>query len=91
LSLTILAATFLVTWWIVLFATLPWGVRTQEEDDSVIPGTAPSAPVRPLLLRKAAATTVISAAIVGLIYWLVTFSGLTIDTIPVLSDLGRVR
>jgi predicted secreted protein len=54
-SLTILAATFLVTWWIVLFATLPWGVRTQEEDDSVVPGTAPSAPVQPLLLRKAAA------------------------------------
>lgn len=90
MSFTILAATFLVTWWIVLFATLPWGVRTQQEDESIIPGTAPSAPVQPMLLRKAAATTVISVAIVALIYWLVAFSGLTIDTVPILSDLGRM-
>lgn len=90
MSLTILAATFLVTWWIVLFVTLPWGVRTQQEENAIVPGTAPSAPIKPLLMRKVAATTVISAVIVALIYWLVTFSGLTLDDVPILSDLGRV-
>lgn len=89
MSLTILAATFFVTWWIVLFAILPWGVRTQEEDESVVPGSAPSAPVRPLLLRKAVVTTVVALVVVGVIYWLVEMSGLSIDAIPILSDLGR--
>jgi predicted secreted protein len=89
LSPTIAAAIFLVTWWIVLFAVLPWGIRTQEEDESVVPGSAPSAPIRPLLLRKALVTTAISVAIFVLIYWLIVHSGLTIDDVPILSDLGR--
>lgn len=87
----ILLATFFVTWWIVLFAILPWGVRTQADDEMIVPGSAPSAPVRPLLLLKAAITTAVSAAVVGLIYWTVTHSGLTIETIPILSELGRPR
>ncbi len=86
----ILLATFLVTWWIVLFAILPWGVRAQHEhNEEMVPGTAPSAPIHPMLLRKMAVTTAVSCVIVALIYWLVAHSGLTIDSVPILSDLGR--
>lgn len=89
MSITIAAAIYLVTWWTVLFAVLPWGVRTQEEETLVVPGSAPSAPVQPLLMRKALVTTLISALIFIAIYWLIVHSGLTIDDVPVLSHLGR--
>lgn len=90
MSLPIILATYLVTWWVVLFAILPWGIRTQHEaEEAIVPGTAPSAPIRPLLLWKMAITTAVAALIVAAIYWLVAHSGLTIDTIPILSDLGR--
>ena len=40
-------AIYFVVWWIVLFAVLPWGVRTQEEEGEVVLGTDPSAPANP--------------------------------------------
>jgi predicted secreted protein len=61
---TVLAVYFLV-WWLVLFAVLPWGVRRQEEEGKVTPGSDPGAPARPMLLIKAVATTLISAVIVA--------------------------
>jgi predicted secreted protein len=61
-------AIFFVVWWIVIFAVLPWGVRTQEEEGEVILGTTPSAPAHPHLLRKAIITTIVAAAVTFLIW-----------------------
>ena len=38
-------AIYFVVWWIVLFLTLPFGVRSQHEDGEGAPGTDPGAPV----------------------------------------------
>ena len=38
-------AIYFVLWWIVLFLTLPFGVRSQHEDGEGAPGTDPGAPV----------------------------------------------
>lgn len=59
------AAIFFTVWWTVLFAVLPWGVRTPEHAE---PGMADSAPQRPRLLLKFAVTTALSAAITLAIY-----------------------
>ena len=64
-----LIAIYFVVWWVVLFAVLPFGVRTQEEAGEVTLGTSASAPVRPLLLRKAIATSIVAALIVGA-FWI---------------------
>jgi len=64
----LLAAIYFVLWWIVLFAVLPWGVESQEEAGEISRGNDPGAPVRPLLLRKAIVTTLISAVIMALGY-----------------------
>lgn len=56
-------AIYFVIWWIVLFAVLPFGVRSQEELGTVVPGTEPGAPQSPLLLRKAFWTTLVSAGL----------------------------
>jgi predicted secreted protein len=56
-------AIYFVIWWITLFLTLPFGVRSQHEDGEGPPGTDPGAPVTTGMGRKLIWTTVISAAI----------------------------
>lgn len=62
-----------VIWWLVFFMALPVGVKSQDESgEPTVPGTPGSAPVRPHLWRKAAATTVIAALLWALVYLAVT-------------------
>jgi predicted secreted protein len=56
-------AIYFVMWWIVLFVTLPFGVRSQHEDGDSSPGTDPGAPVLPLMAKKLIWTTILSAVI----------------------------
>ncbi|MEM7168903.1 MAG: DUF1467 family protein [Pseudomonadota bacterium] len=56
---------YVMTWWVVFFAVLPWGVKPPENPQ---PGHATSAPDRPMLWRKAAITTGIAAVIWGIVY-----------------------
>ncbi len=79
-------AVYFVLWWLVLFAVLPWGVRTQDEQGEVVPGSAPSAPQRPFLVRKLIATTVVAAIIFAILYAVIVYGGLTLDDIPLLPD-----
>jgi predicted secreted protein len=65
-ALTTWLAIYFVVWWIVLFAVLPWGVRSQHESGEVVPGSDPGAPRLPRLLLKLLATTLISVAVCGL-------------------------
>lgn len=57
-------AIYFIIWWLVIFTILPIGIRTQAEEGDVTLGTVPSAPARPMLIRKMAATSVIAAVIV---------------------------
>jgi predicted secreted protein len=50
-------AIYVVIWWVVIFAVLPWGVR---HDASPSPGTEPGAPANPRLVLKVVATTLVS-------------------------------
>ncbi len=70
---------YFITWWMVFFVTLPFGVRAQEDPD---PGTEPGAPARPRLGLKAAVTTVVSAVLLA-IFLLVAESDLITFRQPV--------
>lgn len=54
-------AIYFVIWWITLFLTLPFGVRSQQEEGGVATGTDPGAPVLARMGRKLIWTTVLSA------------------------------
>jgi len=56
-------AIYFVMWWIVLFLTLPFGIRSQHEDGESSPGTDPGAPVASQMGRKLIWTTLLSAVI----------------------------
>lgn len=69
------AAIFLLIWFVVLFAVLPWGVRQPTDTE---PGHDPGAPANPQLGRKALITTVISLAVWGVYFYLTQILGLSL-------------
>jgi predicted secreted protein len=69
MSWTTIAAIYFVLWWIVLFAILPWGVRSQAEQGKIAPGTDPGAPVLPRIRQKAIWTTVVTTVVFGAFYY----------------------
>ena len=63
---------FCITWMVVLFTVLPWGVRPQgEEEGEIEPGTVESAPANPKIWTKFALTTVITALIYIIIWTII--------------------
>jgi len=82
MSITLSIALFFVIWWVTLFAVLPFGVRTQEEDGDVVPGTPESAPVAPRLARVFMINTIVASIVFALVWAIVTY-----EVIP-LSVLG---
>ena len=60
---TLGTASYFVIWWVVLFAILPFGVQSQHELNSVVPGSEPGAPAKPRLLLKVAANTVVAGVV----------------------------
>jgi predicted secreted protein len=62
-------AVYFVIWWTVLFAVLPFGVRSQAEAGEITQGTEPGAPTLPGLLRKALITTVIAAVVFAIVWY----------------------
>jgi predicted secreted protein len=55
-------AVYFTIWWIVLFAVLPFGVKSPDDAGLALPpGVDAGAPVAPMLARKALWTTIISA------------------------------
>jgi len=80
-------AIYFVIWWIVLFLTLPFGVRSQHEDGGGVLGTDPGAPIASLMGRKLIWTTVLSAVIFA-VAWLAYDAGyLNVDRLSRLMGM----
>ncbi len=78
-------AIYFILWWVCLFVVLPFGVRNPHEaGESVEQGNEAGAPVQPMLLKKIIATTLLSAAVFGLIWGQMTYSWIGFDSIPFL-------
>ena len=67
---------FVIVWWVVIFTVLPWGARPPDRPG---PGHAPSAPERPMMLRKLLITTAITLVIWGAIFAVVESDWLTLS------------
>jgi predicted secreted protein len=55
-------AAYVVIWWVVIFAVLPWGMRSIGSNDQ---GLEPGAPQNPHVLRKLVITTIVTTIIWG--------------------------
>ena len=65
---------YLVIWWTVLFAVLPWGAQSHHEA-GIDPGDGgdPGAPVNPNIKKKFITTTWISAIIFAILFVVIQF------------------
>jgi len=75
-----IVATYFVTWWIVLFAVLPFWTHTQDDAGEVTLGTSGSAPARLHLWKTALATSIVAAVVVGLIWLAFGYYGISLET-----------
>jgi predicted secreted protein len=87
MSLTTAFAIYFIIWWVVLFAVLPWGVRSQHENGTIIPGSDPGAPAIPGLRRKLAWTTAIAAAVFAVWYVVYTYRLITLDDLAAIIGI----
>ena len=88
-SLTTAIAVYFIIWWIVLFAVLPWGVRSQQESGAVEPGTDPGAPTIPKVWRKLAWTTVAASVVFALCAVAYSYRLINLDELTVLLRMPR--
>ena len=79
-------AIYFVIWWIVLFAVLPWGVRSQHETGEMAPGTDPGAPVLTNLKRKLIWTTIVATMVFAA--WFVVYVNRLITIDQLAARLG---
>ena len=59
---------FVIIWWMVFFAVLPWGIR-RAGDEAL--GHDAGAPARSRIWLKAAVTTGVAVVLFAAAYWLV--------------------
>lgn len=87
MSITTAIAIYFIVWWVVLFAVLPFGVRSQHESGAVEPGTDPGAPVIPAIWRKLVWTTVVSTIIFAVCAVLYRYRIVTLDGLAALLGM----
>jgi predicted secreted protein len=67
MAVTTVIAIYFIIWWTVLFAVLPWGVRSQDESGEVAPGTDPGAPAVHTVWKKLMWTTIIASIVFAIL------------------------
>jgi predicted secreted protein len=82
MSLISIFAIYFILWWVVLFAMLPFGLKTQEEDGDVTLGTIASAPRGNHMVGALIRTTIVAGIIFGAFYVAVVYYGFTFNDIP---------
>lgn len=60
-------------WFITLFAVMPFFVRTQDEEGTVVPGTPESAPHKISMWKVFATNTVVALIVFGGVYAVITY------------------
>jgi predicted secreted protein len=80
-------AIYFVIWWVTLFLTLPFGVRSQHEEGEGAPGTDPGAPIMARMGHKLIWTTVISGIIFGIGIWAYQAGYLSIERLSKLMGM----
>ena len=83
MNITLGLASYFILWWTVLFAVLPWGVRSHKEAGTTPgEGTDHGAPVLPQIFKKVVATTIISTILFFAGYAIWNAGWISLDSLP---------
>jgi predicted secreted protein len=89
MSLATSIAIYFIIWWVVLFAVLPWSVRSQHEQGTITPGSDPGAPAIPNLKRKLVWTTSVAAVVFAIWHFVYTYRLIALDDLAALLGVPR--
>lgn len=79
-------AIYFILWWLLLFTVLPWGIRGQHEDENVIEGSEPGAPVAARMKRKAIQTSILAAIVWLAVMGILKYELISLDDIPFIPN-----
>ena len=92
MAITSALVLYAVTWFMTMFVMLPIGLRTQGNDDEVVPGTHAGAPNNYNPRRKALVVTGVATVIWGVLVFIILqgwFSWRDIDWTANLPPIGE--
>lgn len=75
-------AIYFIIWWLTLFAMLPFGLRTQREENDVTLGTVESAPAGRHMGRAILRTTLVASVIFAGFWYVTQIAGYGIADLP---------
>jgi predicted secreted protein len=87
MSIVTALAIYFIVWWLVLFAVLPFGVRSQQERGEVTPGSDPGAPAIPRLARKLLWTTIVAGILFALGYVVYAYRLVALDDLAAMLGM----
>lgn len=77
MTITAAIVLYAVIWFISLLVALPIRVRTQGEEDNVVPGTPSSAPMDPMIGKKMKWVTLVTTILWAIIASVIVWGGIT--------------
>ncbi len=89
MSVTSAIVFYLVLWALVFYMVNPLWQVSQREAGEIVPGTPESAPVDPKLGKKAVVTTVVTTVAFAILFWLIEFSGVTLEDVSWIEPPAR--
>nr|WP_257098695.1 DUF1467 family protein [Pseudovibrio flavus] len=78
-------ALYFMMWWILFLVVLPFGVKAQHEEGEVVPGSSESAPVKPNMLKKVVANTLLTSVLFAGLYAFFE-TGMARDMLPMVDQ-----
>jgi predicted secreted protein len=88
MSITSALVLFAVIWFLVMFVTLPIGLRTQGDENEVVPGTQAGAPANFRLKRTVVIVTLVTAVIWTVVFAVITSGWISVRDFDVRNVMG---
>lgn len=87
MAITSAIVLFAVIWFLVMFITLPIRLRTQGDDNDIVPGTQAGAPSNFNVKRTMVIVTGVTIVIWALIAGIIIFGGLSVHDIDMFGRM----
>lgn len=88
MSITSALVLFAVIWFLVMFVTLPIGLRTQGDENEVVPGTQAGAPANFRLKRTVIVVTLVTAVLWAVVFTVITSGWISVRDFDVRNVMG---
>ena len=83
-------AIYFLIWWLTLFITLPFKMKSQVEDGMVVEGTDPAAPAQPMMGKRMMWNSVFAGVVFFIFWFVVYYLGIGVHSIPEIIPIRRI-